>query len=293
MKKTILTIALAVASFTVSAQEGAYLSLAGGATAKAGEKLLSHTSGAFKGSYAEGWQAQVRGGYFFNERFGVELGLGYLHGDAQPIIDAGGVTAEGKSRAYGASLTGIVNLSKNVYFRAGLLTKVGGHTIFSGTINQNLPTGLLVQKGMMTPEQYGQLKQAGVNALPLAVEFERSNTGKFPLGFVGAFGVKYPISEHFSIFAEAEYQGINVSANTSALSNYSATFNGQPLKREALLNAVAGTPLEYSVNMLVGDEFKYVDNPNTSTNKEAKSIEAPYSSFGFAFGITYNFNAWK
>ncbi len=293
MKKTILTIALAMASLAVNAQEGAYLSLTGGATAKAGEKVLSHSAGAFEGSFAEGWQAQVRGGYLFNETLGIELGVGYLHGDSQPIIDMGGITAEGKSRAYGASLTGIVNLSKNVYLRGGLLTKLGGHTIFSGKINQSLPTKLLVAKGMMTVEQYKQLAQAGVNGLPLEVEFERTNTGKFPLGFVGAFGVKFPISEHFSVFAEAEYQGINVSADTSEFSKYSGKFNGQPLERQALLNAVKGTPLEYEVNMLVGDEFKYVDNPDKSTNKEAQSISSPYSSFGFTFGITYNFKAWK
>lgn len=287
MKKTLLTLAIALAGFsTVNAQKGFYVSLAGGPTYKAGTEVLSPVSG-LTGSYGEGMQAQVRGGYFFNDKVGIDLGVGYLHGDKQQILETP-VSLTGSGRAFGASLTGVYNLSENVYVRAGLLTKLGGKTLVEGSIN--------------TPYDLG----AGPGIL--SVDVTRDNKGSFPLGFTGAFGVKFKIADNWGIFAEMDYQGINVPAEKSLLGDFTATFNGTEIPKEQVQGAVAGQiqgllqlaqlnpndprlaalPTLSTLNTLIADEVIFVDNP-TLGKPETQSRDVPYSSFGFSFGFTYFF----
>lgn len=288
MKKTLLTIAIALASLTVSAQKGFYVSLAGGPTFKAGTKVLSERSG-LTGSYGEGFQGQLRGGYFFNDKIGIDLGVGYLHGAKQQIIETP-ASITGSARAYGLALTGVYNVLENVYVRGGLLTKLGGKTLVKSDLDATFPT-------------------AAGPAL-LNVKFTRDNKGSFPLGFIGALGVKFDLASNFGMFVELDYQGINVPAKKSVLGDLSASLDGRALSKAQLQGAIgqqlagllqiaqqnpkdprlAALPTIATLNNLISDEITYVDNP-TPGKPESKSTDAPYSSFGFSIGVTYHFGS--
>lgn len=228
MKNSFLLIVVVLISLSVSAQY--YVSFSGGLHGKADMKLLSTSNGALKGSYGEGIQAQIRGGYFFNDKLGVDLGIGYLHGEDQEIRNDY-LNIYAKARAIGASLSGIYNLSNNVYVRAGLITKIGGKSIAEGVLNINIPDE------WVNPALAGSGQK-----LPLNVEFDRDNTGKFSVGFVGAFGVKFEVGNNWSVFAEMEYQGINITPNKSTLTRYSGVLAGQSVERDQLLALIEGNP---------------------------------------------------
>lgn len=263
MKKTVLAIAMLFATISVSAQDF-YVALSAGASGGASQKVL-RTGGDLSGSYGEGYQGHLRLGYMFTKKLGVDLGVGYLHGSDQQIANSNGLDVVGRARAFGASLAGVYNFSENVYLRAGLLTKLGGRTDIVGSVSQG----------------------------PLVINFERDNHGQFPLGFMGAFGVKFKLNNNWGVFAEMEYQGINVAADISKLDTYSATLNGQEITKETLAGVLATLPVAAQMQLggLIADEVKYVDNP-TLGKPETKSIDAPYSSFGVNIGVVYSFD-WK
>ena len=142
MKKTILAIALVFSTITASAQF--YVSASAGGSLAANQSVLGEKTNFLTGdvtdligSYGEGINGNLRAGYFFNKTVGIELGVGYLYGAEQETrntyadFGAGAVdliSVNAKARAFGASLSGVFNVTESVYVRLGLLTKIGGKT---------------------------------------------------------------------------------------------------------------------------------------------------------------------
>lgn len=276
--KNYLIMGMLFIATTVSAQF--YVSGATGYAFASGKKVLGQeaTLGAtgltgatdLKGSYGEGLTMQLRGGYFFTEKIGVELGLGYLHGADQDVQNVKGiVNVKARGRAYGASLSVVYNITESFYAKAGLLTKLGGKTevITSLTIPKSPPT------------------------LPadIKADFTTDFHGKLPLGFMGAVGYKLPIAENLALFAELEYMGINVTRDTSKLVDYSASLGGNPLPSSSssgisLYKIASANPLfKDKLAPLLLDEAKWGEG-------SLPSEKAPYSSFGINVGVTYTFS---
>ncbi|TYP99063.1 outer membrane protein with beta-barrel domain [Tenacibaculum adriaticum] len=277
MKKTILVVALLLTAITTNAQF--YVSASGGYSIAVGEKTLGQkvtatTSSDLNGSYGEGAQTQLRGGYFFNDKFGVELGVGYLYGTNQDVQDVSipgaSINIEARGRAFGASLSGIYNITENFYARAGLLTKIGGKTEAVASLD------LLVPATVVNPAApAGQF-------VDLNADFTTDFHGKFPLGFIGAIGYKFPITDNWSLFAEAEYLSINVTRDTSDLGDYSATLAGGNLPSENLYQILNANPLLEDLAPLLLEGAKWGEG-------DLPSSKAPYSSLGINFGFTYTF----
>lgn len=281
MKKTILTTAMLFIAITTSAQF--YISASGGYSFGAGEKVLgkevdaSGASKEIKGSYGEGTHIQLRTGYLFSEKIGMELGLGYLHGAekqvnkfAVPFVDV-----KARGRAYGAALSGVYNVTNNFYVRAGVLTKIGGKTEVVGKVKTKLPVSI-----------FNPAVPATVLA-DLDVEFTNDFKGKMPFGFTGAVGYKFPVADNLALFAEVDYMGINVTRDTSKLSSFSATLAGNKVTRDQLVAGVKKLPAQNQAVFapllpLLQDEAKWGEG-------SLPSAQAPYSSIGINFGITYTF----
>ena len=234
-KNILLLLALLVISTSVSAQF--YASLSGGYhlgvnKEQIGVKRSTRLNATFTdfttsgvptvGSYGEGVQGQLRLGYFFNETIGLELGLGYLNGVdntnnqvvytnrlVSPNTESNLVDMYARARAFGASLSAVVNVSKNVYLRVGALTKVGGKT------------------ESITNLDFSEL--SSVTGADIQADFQTDFKGKMPLGFVGGIGYKYFISDKINLFAEVEYLNIKVYRKSSSLTDYSGTLNGVDL----------------------------------------------------------------
>lgn len=290
MKKMGITALFVLISTVASAQF--YMSGSGGyslemAEKKLGDNISSTGKSDLKGSYGAGTHIQLRGGYLFNEKFGVELGLGYLHGADQDVTKITGIPTlpeadiVARGRAFGASLSGVYNVTENIYVRAGLLTKVGGKTQAEGKVSTKLPVALL-NPTITDPTILGDLN----------AEFTTDFKGKLPFGAIAAAGYKYPISDKLSIFAEVEYMGINVTRDKSNLKDFSATFAGQAVTRDQVVAGMtaliaspttpAGTKQTVAQFLpLLADEAKWGEGALPSS-------KAPYSSLGFNIGITFN-----
>ena len=283
MKKKLLSVAAVVLG--IAAVHGqAYVSLSGGYGFQSNQKVVGRdaTDSAaitdLKGSYGEGYQAQLRGGYFFTKRWGAELALGYLHGkdiatNKNQILD---MTAHG--RAFGASLSAVFNITDNLYVRAGAVTKIGGKTESTTKLNANLPLRVF---NPLAPDTKVNMK----------ADFQTNFHGKIPFGFIGGIGYRFNVTDKISLFVEGEYLNINVPRKTSKLESFSATLGGansslslQEFKRYmARLQSSATAPAAYKqlanqILPLLEDEYSW----------EGKGApDAPYSSIGFHFGVTY------
>jgi len=203
MKKYLLLLVAVAMATSASAQF--YTSATGGYAIGSAGVLMGTSLNAGQteaknhyGSYGEGTNYQIRTGYMFDDTFGVELGVGYLHGADQNVSSyvqdgTGAITettnAIAYGRAYGLTASLVYKFTKNIYGRFGALTKIGGKTVAEFTKNTNTPFGPIVAVG------------------------KQDFHGRLPFGFNGALGYKYKISKHLNLFAELEYLGIQVTRN--------------------------------------------------------------------------------
>lgn len=270
----VLISTISYGQWQVSASSGYAL---GSATMKLGERINTSETENSYGSYGEGTNVQLRGTYFFDDSFGVDLSVGYLQGTDQDVsiidLPSTEVNAVARARAFGASASVVYKFTNNIYGRFGALLKLGGKT-----------EGVIYQKSVFSEAE------AEAFGVPVGsyseTNYKEDFHGHFPLGFVGALGYKYDLDSHFSIFAEAEYYGISLKRKDSEIS----AFNTDVKLPDGTV-AVSGL---YTLDNLpegINRTTTYVDNlsnSNTDISKEL-SQKVPYSSFGLNIGITYKF----
>ncbi|SNR56536.1 Opacity protein [Lutibacter agarilyticus] len=289
------TINVAFAQFYVSASGGYSIGSAGILTGTSLNDAQTKATNHY-GSYGEGFNTQLRGGYFFNKMFGLELSLGYLGGSDQNISnylknDDGDIkeftNGNAHAEAFGINLALAYNFNENFYGKIGVVSKLGGKTEATFT--------------RTTPTPFGPIVAEGVN----------DYHGRPPLGFTAAFGYKYKLTDNLNLFAELEYLGINVTRDTSEFAELTITtpnvpgdvfYPGSPAVPSNTwnlgdapylwLSEVPGLPQETIVPIYAPSEIDYVDSlpePNNDPSKSLSSV-APYSSFGINIGITYTFS---
>ena len=138
MRKKLLLAGAAL--FGAVAMHGqAYVSVSGGYGFEINKKVVGRDATNtppidLKGSYGEGFQAQLRGGYFFHRRWGTELSLGYLHGEDIQTNRNAILDMNARGRAFGASLSLVFNV-----------TKIGGRTESITKLNATLPLQFFTQ----------------------------------------------------------------------------------------------------------------------------------------------------
>ena len=271
---TVLLSTTSYAQFEISASGGYAIGSAG---MKIGEIQNANGTENTYGSYGEGLNAQLRGTYFFNDRFGADLSLGYLHGSDQTVskvrFDGYEVDAVARARAFGISASLVYRFNTNVYTRIGALAKLGGKT--EAVVHQQATFTETQAEAFGVP--FGSYSETN---------YVEDYHGHFPLGFVAAIGYRQQINDKFSAFVEAEYYGISLKRKDSEITE----FNTNVVLPDG---TVAVTSL-YSLDNLPTGTNKvttYVDHlssDNTDTSKEL-SVKVPYSSFGINFGIIYKF----
>ena len=198
----------AYGQWQVSASSGYAVGSAG---MKLGERITTTETENSYGSYGEGTNFQLRGTYFFDDSFGFDLGVGYLHGADQDIsvvsLPDTEVNAVARARAFGASASVVYKFTNNIYGRFGALLKLGGKT-----------EGVIYQKSVFSEaeaEAFG-VPEGSYSETNYKEDFH----GHFPLGFVGALGYKYDLDDNFSLFVEAEYYGISLKRKDSEISEF-------------------------------------------------------------------------
>lgn len=277
--KKILLISIIVVSAINYAEAQFYISGNGGYSFAANEKTLgtsTTTSGDtdLEGSYGEGIEVALKGGYHIYEKWAIELGLGYLHGSDQDVqslnIPGASANLDARGRAYGAFLAGVYNVSDKLYVKAGFLTKVGGKTEAEAELELDVPAQIV------NPDAPDGA------TVPLMADFNTDFNGKFPAGIVGAIGYKIPVNDRFNFFAEVEYMGISVTRDVSNSSDFSASLAGNAIDKATLTSILSTTDLDRLIPLYSDSEVKWGENGLPSS-------DAPYSSIGINLGIIYTF----
>lgn len=288
MKKLILFIGVMALTSTMNAQffvsaNGGYAM--GSAGVLMGTELNENNTTATNkyGSFGEGLNVQLKGGYFFNDTFGVEIGVAYLHG-AEQIRDNYKVTdgviteildAKGFGRAWGLSGALIYNFNEDIYGKFGAITKLGGRTGAEFTRTNPTPFGNITATG------------------------KQDFHGRPPLGFIAAMGHKFKLTDHLNLFAELEYLGITVTRDNSKFTELTITAPNVPANAlganhpgiPAAVWNLGDAPIQHLVTLYAPTEINYVDSISTSNTDPTKTLSevVPYSSFGINFGISYTF----
>ena len=284
MIKNILTLAVLLSGFYAFPQF--YISTSGGfatgsAEVKLGEIVTVGSTEASYGSYGEGLNLQLRAGYFFNDTFGVDIGIGYLYGSDQTVtkvtLPSSEVDAIARGRAFGLSPSLVYKFTKNLYGRFGALLKIGGRT----------------EAVVYNKQVFSDAQAAGLG-LPSGsyseTNFVENFHGRLPLGFTGSFGYKHDFADNFAFFIEAEYFGISIKRDYSELQEFNTNIV-LPDGTVAIpgFNTLDNLPDGFNIRTDYVDELS---NTNTDSSIElAQSV--PYSSFGVNIGVTYNFGKKK
>ncbi|GET44719.1 outer membrane beta-barrel protein [Capnocytophaga felis] len=279
MKRNFLLAVAAIFGATVYGQT--YVSVSGGYgfeahKKKVGEEVaLTGVSSDLEGSFGAGFQTQLRGGYFFNKRWGAELAVGYLHGKEVKTSKTPVSESISKSSVFGASLSAVFNVTENIYLRAGGVTKVGG----SSEINTNIN---------LTPF-----------SMPAKATVTSKTSGKMPFGFIGGLGYRFKLTEKLSFFVEGEYINISVAPDKLKLDNFNGTFGGKNVSSKEFLGNVNTTLERLSASpspqhkALVEKAKPLVTKLSTLLQEDEVSVanqdKSPYSSIGFNFGFTFHF----
>jgi hypothetical protein len=278
----ILISTISYGQFQVSVSSGYAISSAG---MKLGEKINTTQTENTYGSYGEGTNIQVRGTYFLNNKFGIDLALGYLNGADQTVsevsIPGTEVNAIARARAFGAAASMVYKFTDNFYGRLGVLVKVGGKT-----------EAVVYQKEVFSDPEVAYFNSINIpldSGSYTETNYVEDFHGHFPLGVVAALGYTFDLDTNFSLFVEAEYYGISLKRKDSEFSEFNTDI--------VLSNGTVAVPSFKSLDNLPDDYFKettYVDELSHADAQNDKSKElsqkVPYSSFGLNFGLTYKFS---
>ncbi|MGK0390795.1 MAG: hypothetical protein ACI94Y_003555 [Maribacter sp.] len=241
------------------------------------------------GSYGKGLNATVSVGHKFNDFFGAEMGFSYVLGSKQTTKDFSAANGNfDKSETYTRqfrlkpALIFEAGKGKIVPFsRLGLVIPVAGASY--GERESNNPAGLSPAVPLLYP-----------NAVAFRGESEAK--GKFGLGFEGAVGAKFALSDNMAISAELFYTALRVKRKS-----YEVT--------TAVLLDADGTETNVLALLAIGEIFQhteYKDEINTA-EKEAYIVasgsdygseespawelreDALFNAIGINVGFTYRF----
>lgn len=170
---------------------------------------------ALHGTVGAGVKANLTAGYMFNPYIGAELGISYFHGDKTMIgrLRSPQVTSEENTYLRGFDVAPGIVITPN--FK---------------TINPYARMGLIVPiAGDLTIETMARQTNGGGPGTDVMVEAKSEVKAKFSVGYFGAVGVNYPITDNLSIFGEVEIKNLSIKSKSAEIVEYATTAitNGQ------------------------------------------------------------------
>jgi opacity protein-like surface antigen len=222
------------------------------------------------GSMGQGLPMGLKVGYYFNDNLGIELGINYWIGAEQTAADVTSTVAPGmvytnKTTAKSSQLRMMPQLvyksDMGIYGRFGMVIPVSGSTIVTST--------------EVMPGAAG----------PITTEAEKQYKGSFAIGFAGAFGYAYELSDNMHLFGEMEYISLTIKGKSSEVTKYSV--NGSDM-----LSAM--TTIQKETNYVdkldkTSNNSKYNSTPDASKPLDDLRTSTVYSSLRFNVGITMAF----
>ena len=158
------------------------------------------------GTVGAGVKANLTVGYMFNPYIGLELGASYFHGDKTMI---------GRLRSPQAIS------EENTYLRGFDVAPGIFLTPNFKTLNPYARMGLIVPvAGKLTIETVAKKVNGGGAGTDLVVEAKSEVTAKFSVGYFGALGVNFPVTDNLSIFGEAEIKNLSIKSKSAEITEY-------------------------------------------------------------------------
>ena len=263
MKKNLLLVVALFLATTMSAQFYAGLGVGYGMGASKrvnGTKIDGNTTTNIYGSYGQGFNTTLKAGFMFNDNMGVELGVSYLFGATQTKDDHKDYLEEAKSNGLRLIPSLVYKLDNGFYGRFGVIVPVMGSTVITAVDDDFM--GMGIKK-----------------------ETEMETHGSFSIGFAGAIGYEYALSDNLNLFGEVEYIGMSIKSG-------SATFTKYDVGGKDQLGAMTTSQKEYTfLDEVDNSSDNTPSNPNYDASKATVTMrqKAPFSSFGLNIGVTYAF----
>ena len=210
------------------------------------------------GSYGEGFNANLKLGFMFSENIGFELGTSYLIGSSQTKEKSEYILQEAKSSGLRLAPQLVIKLDNGLYSRFGMIVPVMGKTVITNTNDHYDPTGF----GVVFVKQESTMEAKG----------------SFSMGFIGAIGYAYALSDNMDLFAEVEYIGMSIKSGSAKLTQYDVDGKDQ----------LEGMKTFYKEYEFV-DEVTSDDNKNMDEAGKGLKQKAPFSSIGLNIGIVMKF----
>jgi hypothetical protein len=293
MKTKSLNLALLTAGLAISVAsfgQGVYFGIGGGygfAAAKMsigpdhkgmqtttnGNTTTSDTYTAMSASLGKGINLGLYGGYMFNKNVGAELGIAYLIGGSSTTTDE-----QDKSTSNPGFSSSNSDITKTIY-KGSMLRLVPAIRIQCGEdkIHPYAVTGLIIGvAGKLTQEMQrtSNSSATGQNSTSDTYEDLYTYSGGVSIGFHGALGISYSISDKLGIFGEltGNYQSYSPSKQVYTTSTTNGVDNLHSL-------TTSQKETDYSSSYTTTN----VVSPGSPTM--ASSIRIPFSSYGFNIGI--------
>jgi opacity protein-like surface antigen len=278
MKKQLLLIVALFITTAMSAQFYAGLKFGYGfGTQKSdfGNTITDNSKTVEWATLGQGLTPGLKLGYFFGDNFGVELGINYMIGAEQTVLDyqqtkdlnngKAGINALATASSNQLRLMPqlVYRWDNGFYGRFGLVIPIAGKTTITGEQTVDL-----------APLQPAKTEN-----------YEIELTGKFNMGFAGAFGYSFELSDNLGLFGEVEYVGLNIRGNTSEYTKYEVDGKDQLANMDV-----------YDKNTNFVDELNsssnnpaYNSNVDKTQPKDDLRSTSGYSSVRINIGITFSF----
>lgn len=241
------------------------------------------------GSNGKGFNATATIGHKLNQFFGFELGFNYLLGARQTTADFSTDTGvSDMSETYTKQFRIKPSLLFEAgdkdfvpYSRVGLVIPVAGASY--GERELNTPAAL----SPLVPTLY-----------PDAVSFkaESKSKGQFGLGFEGAVGAKYALSDNMAISAELFYTSLRVKRKTYEITK-AVLINSDGSEADVIPLLAAGGAVqfvEYKDEINDAELEAYISEAGMEYGTEAKPAwalreDALFNALGINVGFTFQF----
>lgn len=182
-----------------------------GATTVVSEKVLT-------GSYGGGARGGLTAGYDLSRYIALELAVNYYHSKTN-LMTHNVTTAQGSSTVLASveahGHVNAIDLAPAIVFNAGM----------AGKVNPYVRIGAVVPvwgRLYISTDGYRAGAVAGQPTLSsqLTVHREEAIKPNATVGFQGALGVTYSISNNFSLFLETEYRNVPVEGKSKEVNEY-------------------------------------------------------------------------
>lgn len=271
MKNIYFALLFAAFAGTISAQEFYFRAGAGYAVPQAGQTLdgtgspyngtLNNNAYSIKNaSFSSGAQGYIGAGYMFSEHIGAQLDANFGLRNTKYTFSAGNVSVGGVP-----SNVNVVQQAKSlaILMPSVVLQTGRGAATFYARTGIALPLFTKITQDQIITNLPG-------SGAVTTDDFTLQLTNSFALGFTGAAGVKYKISDNISIWGELSFLSMSLYLKEADLTG--ASENGQNVP----LSQITGGSqvVRYSKNALVD---------STGANQPTYSL--PFSNFGVNIGI--------